>query len=191
MPILAAEPDRCPADLFKRLADAPSRPWRVLHSKPRQEKSLARYLHAAGLEYYLPLIERRNRIRGRIVTARVPLFTSYVFLRADAAERVLALASNRVVQVLEVGDQARLTRDLRQVDTLLSSGAPIAPEARLAPGDEVEVTSGPLAGLSGTIVRTATGRRFVVKVDFIQQGASVLLDDFALVPVGRESTASR
>jgi transcriptional antiterminator RfaH len=190
MPILAAEPDRCPADLFERSADAPSRSWRVLHSKPRQEKSLARYLHAAGLQYYLPLIARRNRIRGRIITSRVPLFTSYVFLRADPAERVLALASNRVVQVLEVGDQNRLLRDLRQIDTLLGSGAPIAPEARLAPGDEVEVTSGPLAGLSGTIVRTASGRRFVVKVDFIQQGASVMLDDFALIPVGRESTVS-
>src|SRR5438874_10524356 len=111
MPILAAEPDRCPADLFERSAAESSRAWRVLHCKPRQEKSLARYLHAAGLEYYLPLIARRNRIRGRVVTAHVPLFTSYVFLRADRGERVLALASNRVVGVLEVADQAWLWRD--------------------------------------------------------------------------------
>jgi transcriptional antiterminator RfaH len=190
MPILAAEPDRFPADLFERTAVEPNRAWRVLHSKPRQEKSLARYLQTAGLEYYLPLIARRNRIRGRIVTAHVPLFTSYVFLRADPAERVVALASNRVVQTLEVADQARLWRDLRQIDLLMSSGAPITPEERLAPGDEVEVTSGPLAGLSGTIIRAATGRRFVVKVDFIQQGASVLLDDFALIPAGSVSAVS-
>jgi ribosomal protein L24 len=51
------------------------------------------------------------------------------------------------------------------------------------PGDVVEISSGPLAGLTGTIVRTATARRFVVTVDFIQQGASVLLDDHTLVPV--------
>lgn len=185
MPILPAEPDRYPADLFDRGAGQPGRRWWVLHSKPRQEKSLARHLYAAGLEYFLPTVRRRNRLRGRVVTSQLPLFTSYVFLHADADERVLALTSNRVVQSLAVDDQLRLWRDLRQVDTLLSSGAPITPEERLAPGDSVEITNGPLAGLSGTIVRTASGRRFVVRVDFIQQGASVELDDFALVPLGR------
>ena len=38
------------------------------------------------------------------------------------------------------------------------------------------------AGLKGKIIRVATGRRFVVQVDFIQQGASVVLDDFAVQP---------
>ena len=47
----------------------------------------------------------------------------------------------------------------------------------------MEITTGPLAGLCGTVVRTASGRRFVVRVDFIQQGASVLLEDCALLPL--------
>lgn len=190
MPILAAEPDRYPSDLFDRIRESPRRRWWVLHSKPRQEKSLARHFFAAGLEYYLPTIRRRNRLRGRVVTSQVPLFTSYVFLHADADERVLALTSNRIVQTLGVDDQDRLWRDLKQIDILLGSGVPITPEERLGPGDQVEVTSGLLAGLSGTIVRTASGRRFVVKVDFIQQGASVELDDFALVPLGRAPIAA-
>ena len=37
--------------------------------------------------------------------------------------------------------------------------------------DEAVRRSGPLAGLKGKILRTASGRRFVVEVDFIQQGA--------------------
>jgi transcription antitermination factor NusG len=65
---------------------------------------------------------------------------------------------------------------------LLASGAPVTPEDRLVPGMTVEITRGPLAGLSGKIVRAASGRRFVVEVHFIQRGASVLLDDFALEP---------
>ncbi len=190
MPILPAEPDRYPPELLSGRPEPGLRRWWVLHSKPRQEKSLARYLYAAGLEYFLPTIRKRNRIRGRIVTAQIPLFTGYVFLRADPSERLIALASNRVVQTLAVDDQERLWLDLRQVDILLSSGAPITPEDRLVPGDEVEITSGALAGLTGTIVRTASGRRFVVRVDFIQQGASVLLDDFALVPRGRPTISS-
>jgi transcriptional antiterminator RfaH len=194
VPILSAEPDRFPADLFEPAdADMPDSAgaWWVLHSKPRQEKSLARHLHSAGVPFFLPTISRRARIRGRVLTSRLPLFTGYVFLHADAAGRLAALTSNRVARCLAVPDQGRFWDDLRQVDRLLSSGAPVTPEERLAVGSPVEITSGPLAGLSGVIVRTATGRRFVVRVDFIQQGASVLIDDFALVPLDGGRTAVR
>ena len=35
----------------------------------------------------------------------------------------------------------------------------------------------------GSSLTVMSGRRFVVQVDFIQRGASVMLDDFALVPL--------
>ena len=47
----------------------------------------------------------------------------------------------------------------------------------------VEIKSAPLAGLRGTILRTASGQRFVIQVNFIQRGASVLIDDFNLVRI--------
>src|SRR5207302_6368574 len=100
---------------------------------------------------------RRLRVRGRIMTSHVPLFAGYVFLLGDRDERVTALATRRVVQSLEVKDQEGLWRDLRQLQRLISSGAPIKPEDRLAPGMSVEITSGPLAGLKGKILRTAKG----------------------------------
>jgi transcriptional antiterminator RfaH len=186
VPILAAEPDRYPAGLFDDPADpAADRAWYVLHVRPRQEKSLARHLHAAGVSYYLPAVARRCTVRNRVLTAHVPLFPGYLFLYADRDERITALASNRVVQTLDVHDQPRLWDDLRQVHRLLGTGVPVATESRLAPGTPVEITIGPLAGLHGTVVRTASGRRFVVRVDFIHQGASVLLEDCALLPLRR------
>jgi transcriptional antiterminator RfaH len=115
-----------------------------------------------------------------LLTSYVPLFPSYVFVYGTREERVSALATNRIVRTLDVADQERLWNDLRQVQTLIKSGTPITPEERLGPGDVVEIKSGPLAGLRGKILRTASGRRFVVQVDFIQRGASVVLDDFVL-----------
>jgi transcriptional antiterminator RfaH len=186
VPILAAEPDRYPSHLFDlHPADAfgPGRAWWALHTKPRQEKSLARRLHAEGIAFYLPSVARRCHVRGRVLTSHVPLFTSYLFLLADREERVAALASDRVVHSLEVHDQTRLWHDLRQIDRLIALGAPVDTESRLAPGTPVEITTGPLAGLNGTVIRTVSGRKFVVRVDFIQQGASVLLEDCALLPL--------
>lgn len=184
MPLLPAEPETYPEDLFA--ADSPAaedRLWRVLHTKPRQEKSLARQLHRHAIPHYLPLVRRRRRIRGRTLTAHIPLFPGYVFLLGDGRDRVTALATRRVVRALEVGDQERLWHDLRQLRRLIAAGAPVTPEDRLAPGSLVEVKSGPLAGLRGKILRSASGRRFVVEVDFIQRGASVMLDDFVLTPI--------
>jgi transcriptional antiterminator RfaH len=185
VPLLPPEPNVCPQDLFDRpqeeLAAGEGRRWRVLHTKPRQEKSLARQLHRSGVPFYLPLVARRLLVRGRVQSSYLPLFPGYLFLLGDAQERVAALATSRVVRTLEVPHQAGLWHDLRQVSRLIASGAPVTPEARLVPGDLVEIRSGVLAGLTGKVLRVASKTRFVVQVNFIQQGASVELEDFHLV----------
>jgi transcription antitermination factor NusG len=114
------------------------------------------------------------------MTSHLPLFPSYVFLFGDRQERVSALSTNRIVRALDVPDQSVLWQDLRQIHRLIAAGVPITPESQLTSGMMVEITSGPLAGLRGRILRGASGRRFVVQVDFIQRGASVVLDDFTL-----------
>jgi transcription antitermination factor NusG len=141
---------------------------------------LARQLLEQHIPFYLPIIQRRFRLRGRNMTSHVALFPGYVFLLGNRDQRLGALTTNRVVRTLPVANQAVLWHDLKQVERLLASGAPITPEERLTPGVAVEINTGPLAGLKGKILRTASGRRFVVEVDFIQRGASVLLDDFCL-----------
>ncbi len=185
MPALPPEPDVFPEDLFRapKLQEHPGRAWWVMHTRPRQEKSLARQLHSRRIPFYLPLFARRRPWRGNVTTSYLPLFTGYLFLLANRDERIAALSTSRVVQPLRVVGQEELWRDLTQVHRLIASGAPLMPEDRLCPGALVEITSGPLAGLQGKIHSAASGRRFVVQVDFIQRGASVLLDDFALARI--------
>ncbi len=188
MPFLPPEPNSFPLNLFAEdnAVLRAERRWWVLHTKPRQEKSLARQLLQAQVPFYLPLIERRSLIRGRIQHSHVPLFGGYLFLLGQRDERVTALATKRVVHTLEVSDQRTLWDDLTQVHRLINTGAPITPEERLEPGAFVEITRGSLAGLKGRIVRAATGRRFVVQVNFIHRGASVLIDDFSLIAIKEE-----
>jgi transcription antitermination factor NusG len=190
MPILPQEPDLYPDGLFSA-SGAPSEHglrWWVLHTRPRQEKSLARDLRALAIPSYLPQLQRRTPSRGRVLTSYAPLFPGYLFLLTEAEGRIAALATRRVARALEVTDQEAMWRDLRQVNQLLTSGAPVTPEDRLEPGAIVEIRTGPLAGLRGKILKSASGRRFVVAVDFIQRGASVLLDDFNLACVAPDET---
>jgi transcriptional antiterminator RfaH len=190
MPVLAAEPTVYPDDLLTvpLPADEPSAVWHVLHTKPRQEKSLARELLRKEIAFYLPLTSRRWDLRGRVMVSHLPLFPGYLFLRAGRDALLTALSTRRVVRPLDVPDQQRLDADLRQVQRLLSSGLEVDAHDRLVIGQEVEITSGPLTGFRGRVLRTASGNRFVVEVDFIQRGASVLCDGMALRPLMTRST---
>ncbi len=190
MPILPKEtaiyPERLLEDelLASSQADEDDPPrWWVLHTKPRQEKALARQLLELDAAFYLPLYAKRNRVRGRLQVAHVPLFDGYLFLWGTLIQRQKAFQTQRVVQAIAVNDPVRLIQDLRQVKLLLDTGRPVTPLNHLEPGDEVEIKAGPLSGLRGTIISSTRNQRFVVKVDFIQRGAAIEIEDVDLTPV--------
>jgi transcription antitermination factor NusG len=181
MPILPAEPEMFPDDLWDEadLGLDPSRQWYCLHVKPRQEKATARDLRAARVRFYLPQIVQENRTpAGRKIRSVLPLFGGYLFLLGDDRERVLALKTNRLVNILEVIDQEGLVRDLRQVHRMLSSGLEIEPEATAPIGGRVRIASGPLTGLVGTVVRRGKRDHFVAVVQILGLGATVALEDW-------------
>jgi transcriptional antiterminator RfaH len=186
VPVLPPEINLFPDNLLAEPAamKVGDRCWWVLHTKPRQEKSIARRLVTDALPFYLPLVAQRKKTRDRVICSQIPLFPGYVFLFGTRIERTHSLTTNRIANILKVAQQEDMWRDLTQVQRLIDTGAPIRPEGRLVAGTPVEITSGPLAGLKGTILKDGSRRRFLVQVDFLHQGASVLLDDFYLTPIG-------
>ena len=75
-------------------------------------------------------------------------------------------------------------RDLRQVQQLISSEAPLTVESRLEVGQRVRVRHGSFANLEGTVLMRRGETRLVISVEFLQQGASIAIDDFMLEPIG-------
>ena len=106
------------------------------------------------------------------------MFSSYLFLHGDHNSRLAALRGNRLVGVLEVVDQDALERDLRQIHTMLSSGLPVAPEQTVPVGARVRITTGPLTGVEGTVIRRGKRDEFVAVVRFLGRGATVDLEDW-------------
>ncbi len=178
MPVLAGETSVFPEDLLELAAADPSaRSWWVLYTKARQEKAVARHLLAKEIPFYLPQVKRTLCYRGRRVVSHVPLFAGYVFMFGSADDRLASLKSNRIVRVLHVEEGERLRQDLVNIRRLIASGAPLTPESRLVPGKRVRVRYGSLAGLEGTLLKRHGQTLVVVSIDFIQQGASMAIDD--------------
>jgi transcriptional antiterminator RfaH len=184
MPILGEEPSVYPATLLDDLVCQPSeRRWWVLYTKARQEKAISRDMLGFEIPFYLPLVKKTWVSRGRKVSSYIPLFPGYVFLYGSEQERISSLTTNRVSRVLAIDDPVRLLHDLRQLRQLIASKAPLTVESRLVPGNRVRVRHGPLVGLEGTVLTRRGETRLVVRVNFIQKGASVEVDDFLLEPI--------
>ena len=182
MPILPVEPDCHPSNLWDEADSLPVKAegaWWCLHTKPRQEKATARDLREQGVVYYLPQVVKESRTpQGRRIHSVTPLFAGYVFLHGDAEDRVAAMRGNRLVNVLQVVDQDGLVRDLRQVNKMLGSGLPISAEATMPVGARVRITTGPLTGMVGTVIRRGNRDQFVAVVQFLGRGATVDLEDW-------------
>lgn len=177
-----------PPDLFETIAEqaaeqALDRAWWAVYTKSRQEKVFSRHLLTNQIPHYLPLVQKTYVSCGRKFSARVPLFPGYVFMFGTELERVCSLTSNRVSKILPVHDPSRLRAELEQLFRLITSGAPLTVEQRLAPGNRVRVRHGALAGMEGTVLVRRGKTRLIVSVTFLQQGASVEVDDFNLEPI--------
>jgi transcription antitermination factor NusG len=194
MPILPAEPDMFPADLWEGPQDpeGAGRRWWCLHAKPRHEKTAARHLRSRQIPHYLPQVIKEGRTpAGRKTQAVLPLFAGYLFLLGDERQRVEALKGNLLVNVLEVVDQEALARDLRQIHQMLSSGLEVSPEPTYPVGTRVRILSGPLEGLVGTVTRRDKRDQFVAVVQFLGRGAMVELEDWQVEAVGADTRVGR
>jgi transcription antitermination factor NusG len=181
MPILPRQRDIFPDTLFDEPTAADGRGWIAFYTLSRREKDLMRKLEAASIPFYAPLVQRRLRSPGgRTRLSYVPLFPGYVFSLVDDDQRRAALATNTVARWLPIGDAVAFVADLRNIKRLIDTDQPLTPEARLEAGQPVRVRSGPLLGIEGTVVTRRSGQRLVVAVRFLNQGASIELEDIDL-----------
>lgn len=188
MPILSAEPEYYPPDLWDaENLDAGKKPdgvWWCLHTKPRQEKAAAREMRKLRFTFYLPQVTRIGRTpEGRKTRSVVPLFPSYLFLHGDSGDRLEAFRGGRLASILEVADQRGLDRDLRQIQTMLSSGVPVQSEPSAPVGAKVRIVTGPLKGIEGIVIRRGKKDQFVAVVHFLGRGATVDLQDWQVEQV--------
>jgi len=110
----------------------------------------------------------------------VTLFPGYLFIYGGEAERLSTLKTNRVLAVRRAPDGERLRVDLRRFHQLIASDAPLLPEATLVSGERVRVKAGPFRDQEGVVIRRNGKTRLLIAVDYLQQGASLEVDDCLL-----------
>ena len=183
MPILAPESDIYPSDLLESNGDADgsTQLWYALHTRPRQEKMLARKLTQLKIAHYSPQIEKRYRSpNGRRRVSYVPMFPGYIFARCSTEPVASIYQTNAVAKMLEVPDAKQLVFDLRQIRKLTHGGVTLAQAQAIVPGTNVRIKSGPFVDFEGIVVKHQSGDKLLVVVNYLQQGVSIEIGDYDL-----------
>jgi transcription antitermination factor NusG len=179
MPILAKEPDLYPENLFENSIVTPQdEHWFAMYTLARHEKELMRQLRDQKITHYGPMVAQRKRSpQGRIRTSWVPLFTGYVFVRGDEVTRHNAVSTGCISRCLPVSMAEELVSDLQKIRMMLLNGTETRPEPKPVIGRTAMIRRGAMAGLKGTVTKVNNEHRLTVLVNFMQQGASVLVDE--------------
>ena len=151
-------------------------PGWVGHTKSRNEKALAWDFIHKNVCYFLPMSWNVRRHKGRTIRSLLPLFSGYIFFCAQENQRVEALRTNRVANIIWVKDQQKLLKELRQIEQTIRAGAVLTPHKYIEAGQVCRVEGGALAGLEGVVVRTKSVTRLVLQIDMLGQAASVEID---------------
>jgi transcriptional antiterminator RfaH len=138
--------------------------WYVVHTKPRQEVIAQDNLLRQSFNVYLPRLKVLKCSRKRREIAFVPLFPRYLFFKPSSGDQSIApvRSTNGVTSIVRFGGIPALLHShvLDQIRAFehRRDAADIMELSGLKPGSVVLVTSGPLAGLQGSVNLVAKER---------------------------------
>lgn len=175
-----------PALLQGGAFDGPtSRNWYAIYTYPNHEKACEKQLERRGIEVFLPTVHRERVWKNRQrVKVRLPLFTSYLFVRIGARERSNVLSAPGVLRVLGNTDGPQSIPDSAiQILRDEQFGSRFEPTSEIAPGQKVRICEGALQGLEGVLIRKKNCLWFVLSIDLINQRAMVEVQARQIEPI--------
>lgn len=162
------------------------RRWYVVRSHPHKEAYAAANLRKQGFRPFVPLIRKTVRHARRMRTVMAPLFPRYLFVSMDLGrDRWRSVRGTfGVASLVMAGEQPQPVLS-GIVEHLITSATPtgevdLRPE--LAEGQQVRVTTGPLAEKIGRLVRLNDAGRVAVLLEILGSDREVEMAAGSLMP---------
>jgi transcriptional antiterminator RfaH len=146
--------------------------WYLIHTKPRQEHRALTNLAYQGYHCYLPLLPTQ-KIRQRLLqTVDAPLFPRYLFVRLDTGEQGQNWAPIRstkgVSRIVTFGFKPAHAESAL-IEALQAQEAALSPQTLFHPGDALQVTQGPFAGIEALYQMADGEARALVLIEIMSK----------------------
>ncbi|WP_396189452.1 transcription/translation regulatory transformer protein RfaH [Flavobacterium sp.] len=143
--------------------------WYVVHTKPRQEARALENLQNQGFNCFLPTMQVQKLRNQKVQTITEPMFSRYLFIQLnDQTQNWGPIRSTLgVSKLVSFGPQPAKVPS--EFIGFLKDAPTETLERMFAPGDNVQVASGPLQGLDGKYIAHDGESRAFVLVDLLGQ----------------------
>ena len=158
--------------------------WFAVYTLSCREKQVSRHFEVHAIEHFLPVTKSLRRWKnGCNVLVEEPLFPGYLFVRIDRSARTQVLGVPGVHSIVGTGKDP-IALPQFEIETLRQSidHLKIEPHPYLSVGEKATVLRGPLAGMTGIVLRKKNGLRFVLSLDLIMKSVAVEVDATDLKP---------
>ena len=153
--------------------------WVAVQTIPRKEMYARDALRESGYEVFLPTYRPNRASRSSNATDDRPLFPGYLFCMWDSTPRVRIVSAPCVRRIVSFGDKPAFVPqcEIQGLQTLVKTGAPSEPWKYLPEGTLVQVKSGPMKNVWGTIIKDADATRLILSVHLLSRSTAVVLDE--------------
>jgi transcription antitermination factor NusG len=157
--------------------------WYAIQIRPRAEKLVARLLEEKGYQQFLPLYAAVRKWSDRVKKLEVPLFPGYLFCRIGTGTTGLVSTTPGVIRIVGAAGQPTPVEEseILAIRRIVTSRLHVEPWTSLREGQVVQIISGPLEGLRGTLCRIGGRARLVVSVSAVHRSIAVDIDGNAVV----------
>jgi transcriptional antiterminator RfaH len=147
--------------------------WYAVYTLPRAEKKLHAALVKNGITVYLPLLRTLRQWSDRKKWVEEPLFRSYLFVYVSEKEYFDVLNLPGAVRYVTFEGKAVPVpeKQITAIRYFLDEASPeiFSGDFPLEPGQAVEITRGPLHGLTGELVSLHGRQKVRVRIDALGQ----------------------
>ena len=146
--------------------------WFAIYVKSRTEKKVSSELENQGIDHYLPLIKILKQWSDRKKWVHEPLFKSYVFVHVDPLQYFEVLKANNIVRYISFeGNAVKIPpQQIEAVKYFLDDAEPMElSEEFWEKGQQVEVITGNMTGLTGELVEVKNKHQVRIKIEAINQ----------------------
>jgi transcription antitermination factor NusG len=189
--------DFCPAEVPAEASgeQKPGGNWFALSVTVRHEKAVSDLLRNKGFETFLPLYKRRHQYDRRFREFELPLFPGYLFCHTSLSTRLPIMTTPGVIRIVGAG-RTPIPVDNTEIWSLkkaVEAGVAVSPHQFWKSGQIGRISTGPLAGVEGVVVKSKESLRLILCVTLLQRAVMLEIDSscVTLVPNASAAAANR
>jgi len=167
--------------------------WYAVYTRPRAEKQVNQRLMDARIETFLPLQKTLRQWSDRRKMVEKPLLSSYIFVKTQPKFFPVVYKTVGVVRIITFEGQAVAIPEyqINNLRLIINSDTKVeVTTEKFEKGDLVEVVAGSLKGLMGELVKTGSRKRFLVRIDKIEQNIILTISPAFLKKISKQQAAS-